>query len=164
MELKRKFNAKKLFTFIYVLAFAIYLVIGLQPAGAHEYEISGNLTIPSINLSSDVTDLELVDHKLETPDTIVGSYHRYNTKTFLIGHSSTVFQNLSQVEVGDTIIYNNIQYKITKTETLAKTDVDMNQLLAPTRDDTIVVMTCAGEPVGAKDATHRFIVTAVKID
>lgn len=162
MELKRKFSAKKLFTLVYVLAFAVYLIVGLQPAGATEYEVSGNLTIPAIDLSSDVTELELIDHKLDTPDTIVGSYKKYDTKTFLVGHSTTVFVNLNKVKAGDIIIYNDIEYKITKTEKMLKSDVDMNKILAPTREDTLVIMTCAGEPMGEKDATHRLVVTAVK--
>ena len=163
MELKRKFSIKKLFTVFYVLALAVYLIVGLQPAGATEYEVSGNLMIPSINLNSDVTDLELVEHKLETPDTIVGSYQKYPTKTLLIGHSSTVFENLNEVSLGDVIVYNGEQYKIAKTETLKKTNVDMNRILAPTRENTIIIMTCAGEIIDEKDATHRLIVTAVKV-
>lgn len=162
MELKRRFDFRKIVTTLYIGAFLVYLAAGLIPAEAKHYEISGRLSIPAIGLNSDVTTLELVDHKLETPDTIVGSYNKYSSKTFLIGHSSTVFKNLKYAKVGGLVYYNNAEYEIIKMETLLKTDVNMNALLSPTLNDTIVIMTCAGESVGEKDATHRLIVTALK--
>lgn len=144
-------------------AFAMYMVLGLQPAEARHYEISGNLTIPAIGLESDVTTLELEEQRLETPDTIVGSYAKDPSKVLLIGHSTTVFRNLNDLGVEDKINYNGDDYLVTKMETLAKDEINMNTLLAPAHDSTLVMMTCAGEMIGNRDATHRLIVTAVKI-
>ena len=164
MELKkRRFGVRKVFTILYIVAFSIYLIVGIQPTGATAYEFSGGIAIPSISLISGVVDVKLENHKLNTPDTVVGSYSEYDTKTFLIGHSSTVFKNLNRVGYNDTIYYNDKKYQVTKMETLAKADINMNKLLSSTRDNTLVIMTCAGEPIGEKDATHRLIVTAVEI-
>ena len=38
----------------------------------------------------------------------------------------------------------------------------MDEVLAPTEQNTLVIMTCAGEDLGGGDATHRLIVTAVE--
>lgn len=164
MELKRRrFSFRRAFTILYIVAFIVYIVVGLSPAEAKNYDISGQIIIPAISLSSDVTDLDLVDHRLETPDTIVGSYKKYSSKIFLIGHSSTVFKNLKSVKFGDYIYYNGSSYKINNIKTLSKSEIDMNALLAPAKESTLVIMTCAGEPLGDTDATHRLIVTAVKV-
>ncbi|MBQ8985251.1 class F sortase [Candidatus Saccharibacteria bacterium] len=161
MELKHRRDYRKVFVILYVLAFAIYLTVGLQPADAAHYEISGKISIPSINLTSSVTTLELSDNRLNTPDTIVGSYTRGENKTFLIGHSSTVFKDLYKVKPGDKISYGDVEYTITSLETLAKDDIDMKKLLVKTKEKTLVIMTCAGESLEGNDATHRLIVTAV---
>ncbi len=163
MELKRRrFDFRKIVTFCYVVAFVIYLIVGLQPAEARQYTISGNLEIPSIELVSDVTTLELNEHKLDTPDTIVGSYSRNTNKTLLIGHSTTVFANLDDVVAGDTIYYNNNKYTVRKVELFQKTDINMSRLLKSEEQETIVIMTCAGQILDNHDATHRLIVTALK--
>lgn len=163
MELKRRFSFRKLFTIVYIVAFLTYVAVGLLPADGIAYTIDGGLLIPSIDLVSGVTKLELKDSRLNTPDSIVGSYSRNPNKTFLIGHSSTIFRDLDEVKVGDQIIYNNVEYKVADMEVVKKSDVDMTNLLKAEKEDTLVLMTCAGEPVGQKDATHRLIVTALKI-
>ena len=163
MELKRRFDWRKAVTILYIVAFLIYVAVGLSPAEARHYEISGELSIPSIGLTSDVTTLELVDNRLETPDTIVGSFSKYSSKIFLVGHSSSVFKNLNGIGLDDYIYYNGEIFKVTKAETLLKSNVNMNAILAPSKDTTLVIMTCAGERVGEKDATHRLIVTAIKV-
>ena len=147
----------------YVAAFATYLILGFQPTSATHYEISGNLNIPSIGLNSDVTSLELKDHKLDTPNTIVGSYSANTNKVFLIGHSTTVFKNLEKIKVGNLVEYNGKKYRVTNTKTLAKEDINMKSLLASEDHNTLVIMTCAGEILANQDATHRFIVTALEI-
>ena len=160
MELRKHLSFKKIFIGVYFLAFAIYLIIGLQPAEATHYEISAELAIPSINLTTDVTTLALEDYKLNTPDTIAGSYTRAENKTLLIGHSTTVFQNLDQVEVGDYVNYNDKTYQVDKIELMEKATIDMDEILATTQKDTIVIMTCAGTLLDGGDATHRLIITA----
>ena len=48
-------------------------------------------------------------------------------------------------------------------ETFKKSDIKMSNVLKAEEKDTLVLMTCAGTPVGDKDATHRLIVTAQAI-
>ena len=163
MELKRRVDLRKLFTILYLVAFLGFLIIGFQPAEARHYEISGRLEIPSIGLFSDVTTLELNNHKLETPDTIVGSFSRNDNKTLLIGHSTTVFKNLAGARLHDLFFYNDEIFEVVKIETLAKNQINMDEILAPSDSPTIIIMTCAGEPLENQDATHRLIVTATKV-
>lgn len=163
MELKRRVHLRKFVTIFYVAAFSAYMILGLKPVEARQYEISGELTIPSIGLVSDVTALRLENRRLDTPDTIVGSYSEDISKVLLIGHSSTVFENLHNLKLEELIEYNDNVYQVVKTETLPKAKINMSNLLSPTDRQTLVIMTCAGNPVGEKDATHRLIVTAVKI-
>lgn len=162
MELKKRFSFRRVFTILYIVAFFAYVAVGLAPADGIAYTIDGGLVIPSIDLNSGVTKLELKDHKLNTPDSIVGSYSQNINKTFLIGHSTTVFKSLNQAKVNDTIIYNNVEYKITSMEVYRKSDINMKDVLKAEKEDTLVLMTCAGEPIDETDATHRLIVTAVK--
>ena len=161
MELKKTFDFRRLFVILYALFFISYLVIGLQPmAEASNYEISDSIEIPSIHLYSEVTTLKLIDRKLNTPDDIVGSFSQNKNKTLLIGHVSTVFEHLNDVLVGDSIIYNSTTYTVTDTNTLPKTNIKMNELLASSEKPTIVIMTCAGDFISQYDTTHRLIVTA----
>lgn len=129
---------------------------------AKQYNTSGHLIIPSINLESDVTALSLDNGNLPTPEAIVGSYSKAPHKTLLIGHSSTVFMNLSKVNIGDTMIYSGVTYEIISAHTLAKSEINMNRLLEETPRNTLVIMTCAGESLANGDATHRLILYAVE--
>ena len=163
MELKRRFwrfSLKNLLILLYFGGFAIFLSIGLRPAEAKNYEISAEVNIPAINLRSDVTALGVKDHRLETPDYIVGSFSRFENKVLLIGHSSTVFANLKNLKVGDELIYDDAKYVVIRQEIVEKPKIDMDEILANARKKTLVLMTCAGESVGVKDATHRLIITA----
>jgi len=163
VELKKQLNPKYIFVGLYILFFAVYIIMGLQPAEAVEsYNVSAHLDIPSIGLSSAVTKLKLENHQLKTPETIVGSFSRAENKTLLIGHSSTVFQNLNQAHTGDEIVYNDAIYKIYSTKIVEKSEVNMNELLKAAQEDTLVIMTCAGTELGDGDATHRLIVTAIR--
>ncbi|MBQ2695144.1 sortase [Candidatus Saccharibacteria bacterium] len=160
MELRHRPDLRKVLATIYIVVFAIYLIIGLQPAEATSYTIDAQLMIPSIDLVSDVTALTLDKNKLNTPEDIVGSYNRNNNKTLLVGHSGAVFKNLNQVRAGDIIIYNDNEYIIYGREILKKEDVSMSLLLAPADIDTLAIMTCAGDMLPNQDATHRLIVMA----
>ncbi len=162
MELKRRLDFKYVLIGLYIFAFLIYLIVGLQPAEAVNMDISTELSIPSIDLTSDVTTLSLGKDGLDTPDTIVGRYSKNINNTLLIGHSSTVFQNLKDVKVGDLISYDLGEYTIVSTEVFRKIDIDMNDVLSKRDVETIVIMTCAGELYDDGDASHRLIVTAIK--
>lgn len=161
MELKKRLNLKAVLIGLYAVVFVAYVIVGLKPAeAAQSYEISAELNIPSIGLVSDVTTLHLEDHELKTPDSIVGSFSRAENKTLLIGHSSTVFQNLDKVAVADEITYDDDIYIVKQIETLEKSEIDMSKLLAQADENTLVIMTCAGTDLGNGDATHRLIITA----
>lgn len=142
----------------------VYLFIGLQPALPADAASYPQLEISSINLKTPVAKVELVNRKLEAPATIAGIYQGAANKLFIIGHSSTVFQKLHQVRVNDTIIYNEKSYRITELQTLAKADIDMGEILQAEPTETLIIMTCAGEPLPNQDATHRLIVTAALIE
>lgn len=161
MELRKRCNPKSIFIGLYILAFVIYIIFGLQPAEATNYEISANLSIPSISLSSDVTTLTLDSNGLDTPETIVGSFSNAENKVLLIGHSSSVFRDLNQVKLGEKIEYNGKDYKVIKKETTLKSLISMNKVLASEDRDTLVLMTCAGQMLENSDATHRLMITAI---
>ena len=162
MELKKRLDLRAVLAVLYVTAFLAYVIFGLQPAeAAQSYEVSAELNIPSIGLVSDVTTLELENRELKTPDEIVGSFSRSKNKTLLIGHSSTIFQNLNQIRLNDEIFYNNNKYIVKKITIAEKAAVDMSELLMRADQDTLVIMTCAGANLGNGDATHRLLVTAV---
>ena len=160
MELKKRIDLKYILLGVYLLAFTIYIINGLQPAQASVYDVSGSLNIPSIGLVTDVTTLHLVDHELNTPDDIAGSFSRAENKTLLIGHSSTVFSELHNIKLGDQIDYNGVKYVVKSSEVFEKSAINMGSLLKKADIDTIVIMTCAGENLPNSDATHRLIVVA----
>jgi len=161
VKLKKRLDFRKVLIAFYFVAFIVYLIVGLQPADAKQYDIIAHLSIPSIGLTSDVTAVQVQNGELETPDKIVGSFSNHENKTFLFGHSSTVFGELNQIETGEEIVYNGKLYIVTSREILLKSDISMNKLLAGEDKDTIVVMTCAGAALPNNDATHRLIITAV---
>ena len=161
MELRRRLNPKYVFIGLYILAFLVYVIYGLQPADAVDsYDVSGNIYIPSIGLNSDVTTISLEHGELRTPDTIVGSYSRNPNKTLLIGHASTVFENLHDIRLGDKVSFNGEEYTVKSINLSVKEDIDMLELLSNSSKDTIVLMTCAGDTLEGGDATFRLIVTA----
>lgn len=158
--MRRRINLRRIVLASYFASFAIFVSVGFSPVFATKYEISGNLTIPAINLETEVTDLELENNHLETPDSIVGSFASARNKTFLIGHASTVFQNLYKIHVGDIIEYNEVKYVVKNTTIMAKSEINMQELLKASDNDTLIIMTCSGEDLGGGDATHRLILTA----
>lgn len=163
MELKKHFEFRYLFWCLYFLLFAIYIIIGLRPVNAANYDIDGRLAIPEINLSTDVASLALQNNRLDTPDEIAGSYSEALNKTLIIGHSTTIFKDLHNLSLNDTLEYDGKTYIIKRIETVAKSNVRMSMLLREAPVDTIVLMTCAGELLGNGDATHRLIITAIDI-
>lgn len=142
----------------------VYLYLGFQPVLPTEALSYPTLSIASINLDTPVAPLELTDNQLIPPDNYAGIYSQNENKQLIIGHSSTVFKKLSQVSLGDEFIYNGISYRIVASETLAKADISMREILAAAEQDTIIIMTCAGTPLPDHDATHRLIITAIASD
>lgn len=163
MEIRKRLNPRHIFNALYVLSFLIYIVVGLQPVGATNYIIDTKLLIPSISLESDVTKLQLEKNGLNTPDEIVGSFSAEKNKTLLIGHSSTVFSRLNEVNVGDVVRYHEKDYSIIDKVILDKQDIFMTDLLESTKTNTLVIMTCAGEMLENGDATQRLLLYAEEL-
>ena len=163
MELRKRIDLRKLMTYAYFVSFAVYLLVGLMPAAAIEYDIDATLEIPSIGLTSDVTKMRLNGRDLEAPDDIVGSFSNHTNKTLLVGHSTMVFNNLSKASLYDVVNYNDRVYVIKNLQVIQKEDISMNKVLSEAKTDTLVIMTCAGELIGDGDASHRLIITAEAI-
>ena len=170
---KQTMRRLKIATFIfYMLAIPAYLIVGLQPSSASMAETlasesenaSSFLIINSINLSTPVADVELRDNTLVAPDHIVGSFSSHPGKTLLIGHSSTIFQDLNRVRFGDIIDYNDHSYRVTNIEIRTKDKISMTNVLAGSEHETLVLMTCSGEKISTNDYTDRLIITAEAVD
>lgn len=162
MELRKRLDSRIVFVVIYFSALLAYIIYGLQPAGAIDYVVSSTLSIPKIDLYSDVTNLELKNRELKTPESIVGSFSNQPNKTLLIGHSTTVFQRLNELDLFDSIKYGDSDYQVVKISLMPKPKIIMRDLLKKADKDTLVLMTCAGTLLDNHDATHRLIITAVK--
>ena len=161
---KKLRSPRAIFGIVYLLFFMAYIFVGLQPAEATSYKISGKLEIPSINLVSDVTTLTLENQKLTTPDNIVGAFSSNKKRTLLMGHSTTVFSRLKDLKIGDEVSYNGEIYIIYDIKTVEKDSIKMVDLLKKTDQTSIVLMTCAGTLYGNQDASHRLIITANKAE
>lgn len=141
----------------------VYLFIGVQPAISINHAGLPELSISSIHLTAPVEPLELADHQLIAPDLIAGSYSQAENKILLIGHSSSIFNGLNQLQNGQEIVYANETYNIRSIETTPKAEINMSEILSASETPTLVLMTCAGEPLPDQDATHRLIITAEKV-
>ncbi len=162
MEIRKRFDRRVWFTVFAVVLTIVYIVVGLQSAEAVNYQISTVLSIPAIELESDVTELSLNGRKLDTPDTIVGSFSQNEHKTLLIGHSTTVFTELYRTKLGDEIYYNDETYRTVEILKLPRGQILMDKVLAAAERETLILMTCAGELYNNGDASHRLMVVAVK--
>ena len=86
-----------------------------------------------------------------------------NHKTVIIGHSSTVFSNLSNAKDGEVITFDDHNYRISEIKILEKRLIDMDEIVSETSVNTVILMTCYGKPLGGQDYTHRLIITAEEI-
>lgn len=148
----------------FMIMLPIYIFIGMQPAVSINTDGLPKLSIAAINLDTAVSDVELVNHELVAPANIAGRYSNAKNKTLIIGHSSTVFKNLSKVGAGDLITFDEREYRVTSAEIYEKSAISMADILSSTEEETIIVMTCAGQNLPNQDATHRLIVTATLLD
>lgn len=154
---------------IYFVAGFAFLAIGLQPVknadsvyAAESETAEETLSIPSISLSTPVKISTLTGRDLSVPEQIAGSYSTNKNKSFIFGHSSTVFKNLKDLKVGDKIIYQNQKFIISQVSEKPKENIDMEEILQPEDTPTIVLMTCSGDRIEetSNDYTHRIIITA----
>lgn len=148
----------------FTILLPVYLYIGFQPWQSTVALDYPALDITSIGLSSPVAPLELTNHQLIAPDTIAGAYSQNYNKTLIIGHSSTVFKNLHHLGANAEINYNGEAYTVQDITTYLKSDIEMSEILAASDQPTLIIMTCAGEPLPGQDATHRLVVTATLSD
>lgn len=165
LSLKRRYfwsdrTIKVFCALIFLIALPIYLYIGFQPASSTDYSDYPVLEIPVIGLQTPVATINLENHELVAPATVAGVYQAGEHKQFIIGHSSTVFKHLEDTPENATFEYNGSTYQITQKEIALKSEIDMSAILADTATPTIIIMTCAGQPLPDQDATHRLIITA----
>ncbi len=154
-------TARVFLALFFLIVAPIYIFIGVQPAATSlDYTGLPELSIDRLQLTTPVETLQLTNHQLIAPDHIAGSFSQHDNKTLIIGHSSSVFQNLSALQLGDQFIYNGATYSIVNMDILAKTDVNMEAVLASAEVPTLILMTCAGDPLPNQDATHRLLLTA----
>ena len=121
------------------------------------------LDIPAIHLSTPIITSTLQNHTPTVPSYIASAYSHYPSKTLLLGHSATVFQDLPEVKLGDIIYYNNSTYFVSSKTIKPKSTISMAELLAPAKTDTIIIMTCSGMHLEDQDYADRLIITASKI-
>lgn len=169
-SVKKRFNLRRSINFVkilltvaYLIFLPTYIIVGLQPANATNPKHHKILQIPDISLSAPVEELLVENNTLETPNFNVGAYSEAHNKTLLIGHSTTIFKNLSRLDQSAQVVYDNEPYRITKITTTPKSLISMPEILAPAPRQTLVLMTCAGKSLGSQDYTHRLLITATKI-
>ena len=162
---KKLASPRAIFVSVYAVFLAVYIIVGLQPVSATSTtQIISTLSIPSIDLEANVTKLTLKDKELQIPDDIVGEFHTSKKNHLLLGHSTTIFKNLENLDVGDTIYYGDNRYIVSTEGIKDKDQVNMKELLKNTGAEKITLMTCAGELLENQDATRRLIITAEKVN
>lgn len=169
---KKLFFKHRFFKLVFSLLYLILTPILIyQAINQFSYAIEINsatshLKIPTINLSTPVKIVHRTTTSIDVPDHIAGLYQKTNHLKLILGHSSTIFTNLHQVNLNDTINLDQTTYIITDKKTLEKSAIDMKQLLAPDPNSptTLILMTCAGTLIADQDYTHRLIITAQKIN
>lgn len=156
----------------YFVAAVAFVYFGLQPATSPEqvYAAESESAIATLSIPTEGQDshqdlpvkkIAKSGKELEVPEQIVGVYSVHKNKTLLIGHSSTAFSNLKNLQQNDKITYNDKEYTIKNIEEKPKKDISMKEILKAEEEDTIVLMTCSGEQVAnSEDYTHRLIITA----
>lgn len=152
----------------YFIATLAFIYFGLQPATNPQevYAAESEQAIATLSLDDEGIDIPVKPIKktgkdLEVPEQIVGTYSVHENKTLLIGHSSTAFSNLKNLQINDMITYSGKTYTIKTIEEKEKQDISMKDILKSEDQDTIVLMTCSGKNIpGTTDYTHRLIVTA----
>lgn len=157
---------------VYFLGAIAFIYFGLQPANTPEEVYAAEaatadteLNIPALSLNLPVSKVTRIGSDLQIPEQIVGSYSLYENKTLLMGHSSTAFKDLKNLELNQELSYADKTYVVTNIEIKEKTAISMKELLQPEEKDTIVLMTCAGEPIkdSVQDYTHRLLITAESV-
>ena len=151
-----------IFGALYFAAIAGFVAYAFMPKSA-DASSEERLFIPSISLIARVKDIERTGSKLIAPDEIAGAYQPTNHKTVIIGHSSTIFRDLNKIGDEDHFTFDSKEYKITSREVLPKSLISMEEIVSETEVNTVVLMTCAGEPLGGQDYSHRLVIIAEEV-
>lgn len=167
MKIARSFNplswSRRTVIFVAFIAYAIFffnfIYFGLKSSVSAE-EI-GEISIPSVSISSKIDKIALKDGRLDTPEFSVGAYSLSKNRIFLFAHSTSAFKNLEKVELEDKIIYNSENFIATKRIIVPVEEVDMEKLLRDSGEESLVLMTCYGEEKDG-DYPFRLILTAVR--
>ncbi len=170
-RIRSRFGKKRILLFLamfYAIAIPTFVYLGFRTErpGVSAYakevvEATGMLEVPSISLSAPMSDVELNGRTLSAPNYIVGRYKSFENKVLVIGHSSTVFQRLNEVVVGDKVVYDGREFEVVSREVKAKADISMREILGDEKEPTLVLMTCSGEHISGQDYSHRLIIYAV---
>ena len=141
----KKSSVFGVFGALYLCFFLVFTFLAFQP---QTVEANTNLVleIPKIGLTS--------------PERIAGVYHANQNHDFIIGHSSTIFQNLDKLAIGDTFRFGDQTYQIKTRKIEQKSDINMSKLLTKKSTPTITLMTCHGQKISGHDYTERLILTA----
>lgn len=159
MRLKRHYSHKIFISFYCFILLGIFY-FGIQP---HSVEANSNLILeaPTINLRSPIKILSINDdYTLTSPERIAGLYQASENNTFIIGHSSTIFGSLQDLQIGDSLKLDNRNYKITSLYVQNKSSISMSKVLEPKAVPTLTLMTCHGEKIADNDYTERLIISA----
>ena len=160
-RLKKAWGRISLSLFV-CLSLGVYIYIGLQPIRVEAQQ--NRLTIPSIELTTPVEDLERLGNTLIAPEVVAGAYQENPGKTLIIGHSSTVFKRLVEIEVGESLEYDGSLYRVSGRQILPKSEVQMDELVRADGKAGLVLMTCAGEHFSGDDYSHRLIIVAQSLE
>ncbi len=131
------------------------------------------ISIPSIGLQAGLVGVGLdASGAVGVPAAQVGWYNGSSRPgqagaSFLDGHTPGVFGGLRNVAAGATVNVvmdgQTYSYRVVRTETTLLEQVDMLAILTyGGGQDTLVMMTCAGSPIG-NTYSHRLTVYAVRI-
>lgn len=119
--------------------------------------------IPRLSMVEQVGECPLIDREHDTTALGAGVCHLEGTATLdydwarivLAGHSYGAFEELYELRAGDSVLvwnaYTIEAYTVTDTHTVAVTDT---RWLMPTQEETLTLITCAGD--------ERLIVNAWK--
>ena len=151
-----------IFGVIYFVLIAGFTAYSFMPKTA-DASSEERLYIPTIGLIAQVKNIERSGNQLIAPDEIAGAYQPTNHKTVIIGHSSTVFKDLKSVKKNDNFNFDGKTYAVKETKVLPKSLVDMEEIVSETEKNTVILMTCSGEPLGGQDYSHRLIIEAEEV-
>lgn len=145
--------------FALIAGFTAYIFIPKSADASSEER----LFMPSIGLIARVKNIDRTGNQLIAPDEIAGAYQPTIHKTVIIGHSSTIFKDLKNINSDDIFSFDDKKYEIKKKEIIEKNFVNMKEIVSETEKNTVILMTCYGEPLGGQDYSHRLVITAEEV-